>query len=367
MTGSLTAVLADDVADLRQLYRLVLEGSGRFTVVAEAGDGETAVELARQYQPQLVLLDVSMPVLDGLEALPRILSASPASRVVMLTGFSADRLATAALQRGAVGYLEKGLTPSQLISELLTILGEAPGTSAPPTVPGLRERVDGSLDATVLSAVAHEIRNPLNVVHGFAAILESRWEILDPQEARHLIERIASNTRYLDGVVRSLLSLGSLEAGDALLDLADRDPAAVVEEVLAIVRDEHPDRPVVLDVGEGLRPVRVDVERFRQVLGNLVGNADRYAPPGTSVTVTVRTEGEVTTVCVTDEGPGIPPAERDRVFERFVRLQVGGKGAGLGLYISRLLMKAMGGDLTVADSPAGARLCCRLAAASDAG
>lgn len=365
MTAALTAVLADDVADLRQLYRLVLEGSGRFTVVAEAGDGETAVELARQHQPQLVLLDVSMPVLDGLEALPRILSASPASRVVMLTGFSADRLGGVALQRGAVGYLEKGLTPAQLIAELLRILGEMPQAS-PPATPR-RAGPEASPDATVLSAVAHEIRNPLNVVHGFAAILESNWETLDRDQVAHLIERIASNTRYLDGVVRSLLSLGSLEAGDALLDLTDRDPAAVVEEVLAVIRDEHPDRPVVLEVGEGLRPVRVDVERFRQVLANLVGNADRYAPRGTPVTVSVHADGAGTTVCVADEGPGIPPADRDRIFERFVRLQVGGPGAGLGLYISRLLMTAMGGSIAVVDSPVGARICCRLAPASDAG
>lgn len=375
-TGALTALLADDVADLRRLYRLVLERTGRFVVVGEAGDGAAAVELAREHQPNLVLLDVSMPILDGLEALPRILSVSPSSRVVMLTGFSADRLAPTALQRGAVGYLEKGLTPAQLVTEVLALLGEpghedrgrasAAGAGAPANGHAASAPPAAAIEQAMLSVVAHEIRNPLNIVQGFASILEKDWERLDPADARHFVERIASNTRYLDGVVRALLTLGSLESGDALLDVRDWDPVELVEELLPVLRDEHPERRIALQV-LGQPPVsRVDAERFRQVLSNLVTNADRYSPAGTPVTVTVRSEDGTASVCVGDEGPGIPPEEREHVFERFVRLEQGGGGVGLGLYISRLLMTAMGGTIRVEESATGARICCRLAPAREA-
>ena len=119
-------VLADDVFDLRFMVKLALERSGRFKVVAEAENGAQAVELATEHQPDLVLLDVSMPVKDGLEALPDIRRLAPEAKVVMLSGFEASRLASTAIQSGAAAYLEKGISPAELVSELLKVLETDP-------------------------------------------------------------------------------------------------------------------------------------------------------------------------------------------------------------------------------------------------
>lgn len=101
-------VIADDVADLRMLLRLALERTERFSVVGEAADGAEAVEQARAHRPDLVVLDLSMPRLDGLEALPLILDASPETIVVVLSGFDEARMGQAAVDAGATLYLEKG-------------------------------------------------------------------------------------------------------------------------------------------------------------------------------------------------------------------------------------------------------------------
>jgi DNA-binding NarL/FixJ family response regulator len=123
--GAIRVVLVDDVAGLRALVRMALEVDGRFTVVGEAGNGADGIEVSRDLKPDLVLLDLSMPVMDGLEALPQILEASPDSRVVVLTGFESRRVSPMALKRGAVACLEKGITPSGLVESLTELLGVA--------------------------------------------------------------------------------------------------------------------------------------------------------------------------------------------------------------------------------------------------
>ena len=99
--------LCDDVADLRELFREVLEDAG-VDVVGEAEHGGECIDLVAREQPDVLLLDLEMPVMDGLEALPQIIERSPRTAVIVLSGFSAGAMATKALDLGAHGYLEKG-------------------------------------------------------------------------------------------------------------------------------------------------------------------------------------------------------------------------------------------------------------------
>lgn len=115
-------LIADDTAGVRLLTKLALEADGRFLVVDEAAHGREAVEAATRSTPDLVLLDMGMPLMDGLEALPLIRAASPRSTVVVLSGFAADRLEREALALGAVAYLEKGSSAGDLCDQLADIM-----------------------------------------------------------------------------------------------------------------------------------------------------------------------------------------------------------------------------------------------------
>jgi DNA-binding NarL/FixJ family response regulator len=117
-------VLADDAADLRELLRLALEMAGGFTVIAEAADGEAAVRTVREQQPDALLLDLSMPLLDGLDAIPEIRRAAPACTIVVLSGYSDANLRQAAVQAGADGFLVKGMLPRDVVAALRALVAQ---------------------------------------------------------------------------------------------------------------------------------------------------------------------------------------------------------------------------------------------------
>ena len=106
--------LVDDVPELRELIRFGMEDDPQFEVVGEAGDGRSALEGISQTHPAAVLLDLSMPDMNGLEAIPEIRSRQPEIAIVILSGLSADRMARQATDRGADGYVEKGTPISEL-------------------------------------------------------------------------------------------------------------------------------------------------------------------------------------------------------------------------------------------------------------
>jgi DNA-binding NarL/FixJ family response regulator len=122
MEAGYSVLLVDDVADLRFMLRLNLEGSGRFRVVGEAANGAEGVELAREHHPDLVLLDIAMPVKDGMQALPEIRDASPGSRVVILSSFGEQRYGAQAMRLGASAYVEKTLGPDALVARLVDVM-----------------------------------------------------------------------------------------------------------------------------------------------------------------------------------------------------------------------------------------------------
>ena len=133
----LRIVLVDDTSDLRLLLRTALQARGRFEVVGEAGDGAEGIEITRRLQPDVVLLDLAMPVLDGLDALPGLRRACPAARLVVHSGFESGRLLERARGAGADAYVQKGLDPWTLEDRLhgLARAGDAPPTPAPPRPP----------------------------------------------------------------------------------------------------------------------------------------------------------------------------------------------------------------------------------------
>ena len=111
-------LIADDVPELRLLLRLALESEGNFEVVGEAKDGVEALQMATDRRPDAILLDLAMPVMDGLQAIPHLKEQSPDAKILVLSGFDAGKMKNEALEAGADAYLEKGAATAGILSAL---------------------------------------------------------------------------------------------------------------------------------------------------------------------------------------------------------------------------------------------------------
>jgi signal transduction histidine kinase len=205
----------------------------------------------------------------------------------------------------------------------------------------------------LLAAVSHELRTPLAGMLGALATLSAREAQLSDPQRQELIGMAVRQGDRLKLQIEQLLLAARLERGGQ--QQGERpvvDAAAVTRDAVTAARAAYPARQIVLEAGEVL-PVRAVPEAIRQVLGNLLDNAAKHAPDRAPIRVQAGRVGALAVLAVEDGGPGVPPAERERIFERFTQLDSGAtrlaSGVGLGLYIARQLANAQGGELLLAD------------------
>ncbi|MFL6266291.1 MAG: sensor histidine kinase [Actinomycetes bacterium] len=205
----------------------------------------------------------------------------------------------------------------------------------------------------LLAAVSHELRTPLAGMLGALATLSAReGQLTDPQR-QELIGMAVRQGDRLKLQIEQLLLAARLEgSGQEPPERPVVDAAALARDAVAAARAAYPARQIVLDAGQVL-PVRAVPEAVLQVLGNLLDNAAKHAPDRAPIRVEARRVGGLAVVAVEDSGPGVPPAERERIFERFTQLDSGAtrlaSGVGLGLYIARQLANAQDGELLLVD------------------
>jgi DNA-binding response OmpR family regulator/two-component sensor histidine kinase len=211
-----------------------------------------------------------------------------------------------------------------------------------------------------LSTMSHELRTPLNAVLGFSELLtDVRYGPLTERQARY-INHIHTSGQHLLRLINDILDLSKIEAGRLQLNTESVPVntcfAEVCESLQPLVdKNAH---QLIQDVPAGL-VAHADSTRFKQMLMNLLGNAIKFTPKGGKIELTARQLGNMVRVEVRDSGPGIPPEERQRIFEAFHRMRQSEKaseGTGLGLAITRKLVELHGGQLGVA-SQLGAGSC----------
>jgi two-component system sensor histidine kinase BaeS len=220
---------------------------------------------------------------------------------------------------------------------------------------GRRDELDRLKDEFVLTA-SHELRSPLTSVQGFAELLMLDKDSLTPRQ-RETVEIILDNCRHLVRLLNDLLDLARSDAGRLAIRPQPTAAAPLIEDVVRTMRaqTEAASQALHEEIQPGLPPINVEPDRIRQILVNLLTNAHEYSPEGASIGIAARADGAEVEISVSDDGPGIPADQLERIFERFTRGDAGLTqrvgGTGLGLAISKSLVELHGGTIAAESTP----------------
>ncbi len=215
----------------------------------------------------------------------------------------------------------------------------------------LLEEVDQWRSALV-GAVSHDLRTPLASIKAAVSTLRGEFVTIPTEDRRVLLETIEDQCDRLTGLVANLLDMARLEAGTLTLRSETQAVADVVDDAVATVRSALARHTLDVRIDDDLPMIEADPVLISQVLANLLTNAAQHSPDGSVITIAASKVGREVAVTVSDEGPGVPEQDRERIFHMLDR-NAGSGRAGLGLAISTAFVEAHGGRITVTDAPGG--------------
>ena len=336
-------LIAEDDYLVSIVVRGLLESMGH-EVLGEAVDGEEAVKMTCALQPDVVLMDLSMPNMDGVEATRLIYERCP-TPVVMLTAYDSEQLVRLAGEVGVGAYLVKPPNRSEVERAIIIArarfgdMMELRRLNAE-----LRERNE-ELDA-FSHVVAHDLQNPLGLIMGFAGVVQSYGDRLGKEERDKCLHSIVKNVAKMSNIVDELLLLGQvrkisikpqpLEMADIVREAQNRMAVMIHERQAEITK---PSRwPQALGYAPWIEEVWV----------NYLSNALKYGGTPPKIELGATPVEKMIRFWVQDNGAGIVPEQQARLFTPFERLdQIHMQGYGLGLSIVRLIVEKLGGTVSV--------------------
>jgi len=343
---SVILVIDDEPEDIQAVGSL-LSREG-YEVVA-ARSGERGIAIARESPPDLILLDVAMPGMSGVEVARRLQEDPewPQTPIIILSTATDTNLVIEALAAGAVDYVTKPLHGRELLRRIEMHLGLRRANRL------LEEAV--SEKNRLIEVLAHDLKNPLGSVRFSAKLLEE-------QKAGDTVDRLAgmileASDRAIE-IVQSLLQIRWMEHAKTSLVLEPLSLNELVSDVHKGFADQANEKGITVQVRH-TTPVTARADRggLLRVLENLVSNSLKFSPSGSTVTLSLSLQGPAACFLIEDEGPGIPAAEVGQLFQRYARLSsrptAGEASTGLGLSIVKELVEAMGGAVSFRPSATG--------------
>jgi signal transduction histidine kinase len=362
-------LVVDDNAANRALAQATLEDEDYRVILAASG--ETGVAAFQSEHPDCVLLDIQMPGMDGVIACQRIreLSGGTDVPIVFLTAQRDIETFDRARLAGGDDFLTKPIRPAELLVRIEAAMKlRRISLERRELFEMIRSQRDDVMRLQLqreqlMAFLVHDLKNPVHAIK-----LNGELITRDPAaSARSLTAAAAirSDTEALLRMIMNLLDVSKADEGRLIPAQQPIDLAGLVAEIAGAMSGRARSVEVEVEVAVAPRTVQADPDLLRRVLENLVDNAIRHAPAGSRVRITGVDRGASVELLVADAGPGVPPALRERVFDRFVQGDTSSRGGrGLGLAFCKLAVEAHGGTISIGDANPGAVFCVRLPASA---
>jgi two-component system sensor histidine kinase/response regulator len=338
-------LIIDDDRALQESCRQVFAGE-RYSVES-AFDGISGLEMQKSLQPDVILVDLCMPGLGGLEVLRKLKSRDRDAVAIVITGYGTISSAVEAMKRGAYDFLPKPFTPNQL--RFIVRRGLERRRSIKETARLRREKQ--LMRDNFVSMVSHELRAPLAAVQQRLMLVTGGYTGEISESARSSILATQNRIRGLISLIGDWLNLSRIEAGEGSGPKDAVDIKALLAEAAETMGPLAREKKIALDVlvPGGLPPVLGDHDMLQMLLNNLIHNAIKYNRQGGSVTVRSTKQDDMIEVTIEDTGVGIPEEQLPLIFEQFYRVKGEGhtEGSGLGLAIAKKIAEQHSGTIAV--------------------
>lgn len=354
MTNTTPHVLiVDDEPVARNTLRGMLLSEGY--QLSFAVNGREALAQLAQEPPDVILLDVMMPEMDGFEVC-RLIKADPRWQhipIVMVTALDSKEDLASGLNAGADEFVSKPVTTLELQARVRSMLR-------------IKKQYDDlimllQLREDLANMIVHDMRSPLTVILGYSESMQRRILQKFPEEVVPL-QKIFRQAQRLQGFAQDMLLLTKMERGQVILQ-------RTLVDVNQLIQVAQPDYQMLAESrglrlqavlpADSSRRVELDTVLFQRVLDNLLSNAFKYAPTDSVVVLQVEylLSDPQLRLKIIDQGPGIPPEDRERIFEKYEIVVLKHKQVpqvGLGLAFCKMVVEAHGGRIYVeANKPAG--------------
>ncbi|HKU43710.1 MAG TPA: hybrid sensor histidine kinase/response regulator [Polyangiales bacterium] len=344
-----SVLIVDDTVENLQLLARMLEAHGY--EVRPVTSGRQALQAAKSYPPELVLLDVNMPEMDGYEVC-RQFKAIPELRevpVIFLTALSDTQDKIKAFESGGSDYITKPFQVDEVLARVRVHVGLRQ-SRAELMQSYQRLQALERLREDLVRMVVHDMRSPLMALMGLLHIVQQELAgSLSAEISDDLASAVHAAAR-INRMANEVLDVSRLEEGKLPLDLQKHDLVAMCRETVHQLMGLDPERRIQITGADALE-VQCDRDVIGRVLENLVSNAIKHSPERGSIRISVQADAARARVAVRDEGPGVPPERRAKIFEKFGAVQArhdrSFHSSGLGLAFCKLAVEAHGGTLGV--------------------
>lgn len=368
-----TVLVVDDTPTNLKVLADYLSAEGFRILVAR--NGESALKRAEHGQPDIILLDVLMPGINGFETCGR-LKANPATEhipVIFMTALSETEHKVRGFEMGAVDYVTKPIQQAEVLARLQTHLKIRDLTNTlerrvTMRTKELREALQNQqrltdelsialsraeearmIQGRVINVVSHEFRTPLNVISGSSHLLVNFAERMSVEKRGAVSKRITESISYMTTLLDNVLYTGTMEQESTQVQYNAVDIEALCRRANQLAESQFGKRPIEMSFSDVDELIQSDEQLMMQLMSNLFSNAYKFSAEGESITLNVSQKFGLLVIQLKDMGRGVPVEDQPHIFDLFYRGQntIGVRGLGLGLSIGKRIVETLGGEISV--------------------